>query len=166
MAATMTISEASAARRKAVEANRRTGVTEYKSGQKQSERVFEVREGYKTLPGGIRLGPGQRFHPTEKQVASGALRGKAEEITESDYSSLSRTGKVFAGADFTEMAINAVPMAESTRAYAIHSGLTAADFDGVEAEGANGRFTRTQVERMVDDKYGSRDEDSSSEIEG
>jgi hypothetical protein len=148
MMATMTMEQAQDKRRKDIEGNRDLGVVPYRSGQKQSDAVYEVTEGYKHLPGGIRLGPGQRFHPTEKQVASGSLRGKAVEISREAYRTVERQAErpTIAGAD---IGIRALPMAQSTATYAITEGLTEADFAGVEPEGANGRFLMAQVEAMV-----------------
>lgn len=142
----------------ATESNRDLGVIEYKSGEKQSDQVWEVTDGLKYLPGGKVLGPGMRFHPTERQVrqtasGKGGLTGKARELTNSEKRDLKHARKSFAGADFGEMgrnALYALEMADSTVEYAIESGLTAADFDGVEPDGANSRYTRSQVEAMVE----------------
>lgn len=140
-------------RRNAVDTNRRLGVVEYTSGEKQSEQVYEVIEGYKHLPGGIRLGPGNRFHPTERQVRQtlegrGGLVGKARELTQSEYGSVSREERkpVSSGAD---IGIRALPMAETTLALALKEGLTESDFKGIEP-GYEDRFTRSQVEEIIE----------------
>jgi len=141
-----TLEQAQAQRIQDVESNRGVGVIPYKSGEEQSDRIFEVVEGYKHLPGGIRLGPGQRFHPTVKQVRTGALRGKARELTRDEHRSM--TGKVFSGAD---IGIRALPMADTTREMALKAGLRESDFEGIEP-GFEGRFTRSQVQRIIDGK--------------
>jgi hypothetical protein len=106
MAATITMEQATELRREQIESNRDLPVTEYKNREKQADAVYEVIDGYKYLPGkdGKQqvLGPGMRFHPTEKQVADGSLKGKARELTRSEYAGM-KGGKVFAGADFKEM---------------------------------------------------------------
>jgi len=146
-----TLQEKQARRLDEIDLNRELGVVDYKSGEKQADVVYEVEEGYKHLPGGIRLGPGQRFRPTERQVANGSLRGKARELSRTEYSAIHRDERapVVSGAD---IGLRRFEMADSTRDYAHDSGLTEADFQGVEPEGANARYTRAQVEAMVEAK--------------
>lgn len=146
-----TLQEKQAQRREEIDLNRELGVVDYKSGEKQSDRVYEVTEGYKYLPGGIRLGPGQRFRPTERQIANGSLKGKARELTRTETSALHRTERrpVSTGAD---IGLRQFEMADSTLAYARDHGLTESDFRATEPEGANGRYTRVQVEAMVEAK--------------
>jgi len=146
-----TLEQAQADRLKAVESNRALDVVEYKSGEEQSDKIFEVVEGYKHLPGGIRLGPGQRFHPTVKQVRTGALKGKARELTRDEHRSM--TGKVFPGAD---VGIRALPMAKTNMEMAIKAGLKESDFEGVEP-GLEGRYTRSQVQKIIDAKSAEGD---------
>jgi hypothetical protein len=135
----------------AVDHNRALGVTEYKSGEKQVDAVYEVTDGYKHLPGGIRLGPGGRFRPTERQVKNGALRNKARELSGSEYRDIRASGSSVAGAD---IGLRALPMAEGTVEIALEAGLTEGDFAGIEPEGANSRYTRAQVERMIETRNG------------
>jgi hypothetical protein len=131
-----------------IDLNRQLGVTDYRSGEKQSDRVYEVREGYKHLPGGIRLGPGQRFRPTERQIANGSLRGKASELTRSEYESVRRTDRrpMSNGAD---IGIRALPMAEGTLRFALEAGLRAEDFEGIEPA-FNGQYTKAQVAEILE----------------
>lgn len=145
---------------KDMDINRALGVVEYKSGEKQSDRVYEVVEGCKGLPGGIRIGPGARFHPTEAQVKNGSLRGKARELTATEYGSVRRHERppVSNGADFGEMAEGAeaervaklsdLPMADTTLKAAIDGGLTVLDFQGIEP-GFEDRYTGSQVRELV-----------------
>lgn len=150
--ATDTLEKAHEQAREAREANREIGVISYTSAQKQSDKVYEVKEGYKHLPGGIRLGPGNRFHPTEKQVADGSLKGKAEEIRASEYRDLTRSKRPDAKprAPGADIGIRRFEMAPTTLTYAIEQGLTEDDFEGVEPEGSDGRYTHAQVEAMVE----------------
>jgi hypothetical protein len=144
----MTLEQATAARGEAIEGNRELAVAEYKSGEKQADVVYEVIEGYKHLPGGIRLGPGQRFRPTERQIANGSLKGKARELTRSEYGSVGRSERraVAHGAD---IGIRALPMAEGTLKFALEAGLRETDFDGVEP-GFEGRYTKAQVAEIIE----------------
>lgn len=151
------LQEQQAKRLDQIDQNRELGVVDYRSGEKQSDQVYEVTEGYKYLPGGIRLGPGQRFRPTERQIANGSLRGKARELTRSEASALHRTERrpVSSGAD---IGLRQFEMADGTLQYARDHGLTESDFRASEPEGANDRYTRAQVEAMVEAKVaGSTD---------
>lgn len=149
--AQQSLQEQQVARRNQIDLNRELGVIDYKSGDRKSDRVYEVTEGYKYLPGGIRLGPGQRFRPTERQVANGSLRGKARELTRTELVGIGRTERkpVSAGAD---IGLRQFEMADSTREFARDHDLTEEDFRAAEPEGANGRFTRAQVEGMAEAK--------------
>jgi hypothetical protein len=134
-----------------MEANRSLGVQEYKSGEKQSDQVWEVTAGRKYLPDGKGkqkvLGPGHLFHPTERQVETGVLEGKAREVPASVLRGLSASGDIRStGAD---IGIRALPMAESTVRRALQAGMTEADFEGVEPEGQDGQYTFRQVEAMI-----------------
>jgi len=141
-----TLEQAQADRLKAIESHRALGVVEYKSGEEQSDKIFEVVEGFKHLPGGIRLGPGDRFHPTVNQVRTGALKGKARELTRDEHRSM--TGKVFSGAD---VGIRSLPMAKTTMEMALKADLRESDFEGIEP-GFEGRYTRSQVQEIIDTK--------------
>lgn len=155
---TTTLEQARQDRHEAIEANRALGVTEYKSGEKQSGEVYEVVEGYKHLPGGIRLGPGQRFHPTERQVRTGSLKGKARELSRSEYESVKRSERrvVSTGAD---VGIRALPMADTTLDLALREGLTEEDFEGVEP-GFEGRYTRSQVTEIIEARESAESADA------
>lgn len=144
-----TLAEKQEQRREEIDLNREIGVVDYKSGDKKSDRVYEVVEGYKHLPGGVRLGPGQRFRPTERQVANGSLKGKARELTRTEYDAVHRSERkaVSRGA---EIGLRQFKMADGTRQFASDHGLTEDDFHGTEPEGANDQFTRAQVEAMVE----------------
>jgi hypothetical protein len=137
----------------ATESNRALGVIGYKSGEKQSEQVWEVAEGLKYLPGGKVLGPGHRFHPTERQVrqtakGKGGLTGKARELSRDEYASIRRDDRkpMSRGAD---IGIRALPMAEGTLKFALEAGLSETDFVGIEP-GFEGRFTKAQVAEIIE----------------
>jgi hypothetical protein len=140
----------------AVEANRALGVIEYKSGERQSDEVWEVTDGLKYLPGEERksqvLAPGMRFRPTVEQVRQtragrGGLRGKARELTTSEYASLRRDGRTVmaTGAD---IGLRGLSMEKDALALALEHHLSEADFDAVKP-GRFGRYTIEQVESMV-----------------
>lgn len=145
MAETVTLAEAQAKHRTQVDDNRMQGIADTNNGETPSDKVYEVTDGLKYLPGGRVLGPGNRFRPTEEQIARGGLKGKARELSRSEYQGIGH--RVYGnGAD---IGLRQYEMAESTLQYALEHGLTEADFDGVEPEGANGRYLREQVEAMV-----------------
>lgn len=156
--------------------NRDEGVVQYKTSERLSDEVYEVQEGKHHLPGGTTIGPGHRFHPTERQVKSGSLRGKARPLSAREMREVKSTRPLFAGADFDEMERNAreaeareqqqklqdaavaaaesdafaaLPMADGTRALASAAGLVAADFDDVLPTGQDGQYTRRQIEEMI-----------------
>lgn len=144
----LTLEQAKATDFEQRDGNRRSGVVEYESGEKQSDRVYEVTDGLKYLPGGKVLGPGNRFHPTERQIRNGSLKGKARELAQSEYASVSRKERrpVSSGAD---IGIRALPMAEGTLALALEAGLREEDFAGLEP-GYEDRYTRSQVEEIIE----------------
>jgi hypothetical protein len=149
----LTLEQAQATDFEQRDGNRRVGVVEYESGEKQSDRVFEVTDGLKYLPGGKVLGPGNRFHPTVRQVESGSLRGKARELSQSEYGSVSREDRK-ARSRGADIGIRALPMAETTMKLALGAQLTESDFEGVEP-GYEGRYTRSQVQEIIDARDGS-----------
>lgn len=163
--ATATLEQAQHERHQAIEANRDLGVVQYKSGEKQSDEVWEVTEGYKYLPGGKVLGPGMRFHPTERQVAQtrkgkGGLVGKARELTNSERRDLRHERRLFQGADFTEMgqkALRDLPMTDSALEAALAAGLVADDFEGLQGEGSGGRYTKPQVDALIEARGSASD---------
>lgn len=138
----------------AVADNQNGGVVPWKSGEKQSDRVFEVVEGTKYLPDGDggqkRLGPGQRFHPTENQVRNGSLRGKARELTQTEMRGIRASGTTQPGADIGVRAIKG--LSQNLAKIAIDSGLTEQDFDGIAPAGPGGQITRAQVDSLIDRK--------------
>lgn len=154
-----TLEQAQERRHQAVESNRDLGVIKYKSKQKQSDAVFEVEEGHHTLPDGQRLGPGQRFHPTESQVTGGkggrsTLAGKAREVTRSEYRDLRQQAPA-ARVPGADIGIRQLPMADSTLKRAIEGDLTEADFAGLEPA-FEGRFTGKQIEELIEKKNAAR----------
>ncbi len=136
-----------------VDRNRTAPIAEYPSRSPQVDRVFEVTDGVKHVPSAdgktqVPLGPGRRFRPTELAIASGALEGKARELTTSEMTGL-RGGRVFAGAEIgVRKDLAEVPMAPSTLERALRSGLTPADFANVSPEGAEGNYTRAQIDAI------------------
>lgn len=134
----------------AVAANQRLPVKEYKSGEKQSDKIFEVTEGMKVLPGGVVLGPGERFHPTERQVANGSLKNKAQELSRDQYRSLGTTERKSFGVDVD--LLGKVPMAPSVRELAVESGLKTEDFAELKPEGRDETYTRKQVEALIEER--------------
>ncbi len=143
----MTMEDAKVHQTNATEANRKLGIVEYKSGEPQSEKVFEVTEGLKHLPGGLVLGPGERFHPTERQVANGSLKNKAQELSRDQYTALGSGGRKSFGVNVD--LLGKVPMAPTVREAAVAAGLVTEDFVGVEPEGSEGQYTKKQVEALV-----------------
>lgn len=146
---TMTLAEAQAKREKDIEGNRELGVVEWDNGQQPlADAVYEVVEGYHGLPGHGRIGPGHRFRPTVAQHERQTLRNKARELTSTEYRGIHRHERkpVVSGAD---IGLRRFPMAEGTLSFALASGLTEEDFQAVEPEGSDGRFTRAQVDQMV-----------------
>lgn len=138
------LEEAQGAHDHAVETNRDLGIVPYKSGEKQSDKIFEVTEGYKHLPGGKVLGVGQRFHPTMRQVKTNALRGKARELTRSEARSAVQTSVP------GDIGVRAVPgLTKKLAAYAIKHGLQEEDFAGVDPEGADDTFTKAQLNALI-----------------
>lgn len=149
----LTLEQAKATDREQRDTNRRLGVVEYESGEKQADAVYEVTDGLKYLPGGKVLGPGSRFRPTLGQIRKDkrgrtSLDGKARELTQSEYGSVSRANRkpVSSGAD---IGIRALPMAEGTLALALEHGLREEDFEGLEP-GYEDRYTRAQVEQIIE----------------
>ena len=148
----------------AVSANEALGIVTYETpGQPQSDQIWQVTEGLKYLPGGKALGPGHRFHPTEAQVANGSLRNKARELTGTEYAGV-RSGRLFSGVDFKAMEAAAKPagpaahplanilFTEAAGKMAADMGLVAADFAGIEPDGAEGKYTKPQVEAIIEAK--------------
>lgn len=148
-----TLEQAKAQHHAAVEENRDLGVVGYDTKEKQADVVYEVENGYHHA-GGKRLGPGQRFRPTVRQVESGSLRGKARELTRSEGRDLKRPKPARApGAD---IGLRALPMAEGTLKLALEAELTEADFEGIEP-GFEGRYTRSQIEQIIEAKAKGED---------
>lgn len=153
MSATLTLEQARKERESAIENNRDLGVIDYPSKQQKADAVYEVIDGYKHLPSGqkggktIRLGPGNRFRPTEKQVADGSLKGKARELTRSEYAGVSRDDRrpVSTGADIGLRSLN---MEKAALKAALDAGLCEEDFADMKP-GAFGRFTLEQVEEVI-----------------
>ena len=147
----LTLEQAQAKHAEQVDQNRALGVIDYDAKQPLSDRVFEVTDGYKYLPSGdpkkpIRLGPGQRFRPTVQQVENGSLRGKAREISATEYAGIHRHERkpMSTGAD---IGLRGLPMTSHALRLALDEGLTEADFAGVEPE-PNG-YTKGQVEEIL-----------------
>lgn len=159
MTATMSIEQATKQREKDIEANRSLGVQEWSNNEPQSDRVFEVVEGYHHVPAHpgaeekLALGPGHRFRPTKQQVETGSLAGKARELTETEYRGIRRHERppLVQGADFREMELRSIPMADGVRQSAYDGGLSAEDFEGIEPA-SKGQFTRAQVEDLIGKK--------------
>ena len=141
----LTLAQAKQQQHEAIEANRDLGVISYRTKAKQSDRIYEVVEG-KHHAGGRVLGPGQRFHPTEEQIETGSLEGKARELTNSEYRDARRDVRGFAGAD---IGLRALPMAEQALKLAFEAQLTEEDFANVQPAGRDGRYTKAQVEELA-----------------
>lgn len=153
MSPATTLEQVQAKHDKAVEVNRDLNVVQYKSGEKQSERVYEVTDGVKYLPGGKgkRLGPGQRFHPTERQVRDGSLRGKARELSATELRGLGKPSRASGktAVEGSDIGVRALPISSKLATYALENGLTEEDFAGVEPAGESGKFTRGQVDELI-----------------
>lgn len=157
MAERMTMEEAQRQTLEAIEHNRSLGVQEYKNGERQSDEVWEVTEGYKHLPmqgekRTLRLGPGHRFHPTVDQVektrrGKGGLLNKARPLTATEMDGLrSARRPMVAGADLGIRAMEFT--SEGTAEYALSCGLKEEDFDGVKPA-YGGKYTRAQVDEIL-----------------
>jgi hypothetical protein len=151
MATDVSLEKAQALHNEAVDANRREGVVEYRVGEELSERVYEVEEGLKYVPGPgnaqIRLGPGNRFRPTEAQVRSGSLKGKARELTQSEYAGLGAT-KIQARVG-VDIGLRTLPITGHVLKLALEAKLTEDDFAGLEPAGPGGNYTKAQVEELI-----------------
>lgn len=149
----MTIEQAQAQREREIDGNRALGVQEWENNEPQSEAVYEVIDGYHHVPVApgsdeqLTLGPGHRFHPTKQQAETGSLKGKARELTETEYRGIHREERKprSTGAD---IGIRALPMAEGTMKIALDAGLREEDFRRIEP-GHEGRFTRSQVDELI-----------------
>lgn len=134
--------------------NQNIGVVSWKNGEKQSDRVFEVVEGTKYLPDGEggqkRLGPGQRFHPTENQVKNGSLKNKARELSATEMRGIRASGVSQPGADIGVRAVKG--LSQNLAKIAVDSGLTEQDFDGLAPAGPGGQITRAQVDSLIERK--------------
>jgi hypothetical protein len=151
-----TLADAEAHHFRAMEHNRDVGVVAYETQEKQSDEVWEVTDGYKYLPGGVKLGPGNRFHPTVRQIeqtarGKGGLLGKARELTGAEYRDVKRQGKTFSGAD---IGLRAIAMTEPALQAALAAQLDEQDFADIQGEGNDGRITKAQVDRLVQAKAG------------
>lgn len=156
---TATLEKVQAEKEQAIDANRDLGVIQYKSSAKQSDAIYEIVEGKHRLPDGRVLGPGQRFHPLERQVTGGkngrgTLYGKAREISRSEYRSVRSNRISVAGSD---IGVRALPMADGTKRMALAAGLTDEDFRGIEPAN-DGQYTRKQVEEIIAAKSGQASE--------
>lgn len=154
MSQTLTLEQARKSRENAIEHNRDQGVIDYASKQPKADVVYEVTEGYKHLPSGrkgeksIRLGPGNRFRPTLKQVQDGSLKNKARELSRSEYAGISRDDRrpVSTGA---EIGLRTLNMEKDALKLGLDAGLEVADFEGVKGAGAFGRITLDQVQEVI-----------------
>lgn len=88
----------------------------------------------------VRLEPGDRFRPTRKQVEQGSLEGKARKVREDVAPKTAR------GAD---IGLRALPMTDAALDLALDEGLDESDFEGVEPEGADGDYLKSQVEALL-----------------
>lgn len=136
-----------------VETNRSTGIVEYESSEPVSDRVFEVTEGLKVLPGGKTIAPGARFHPTEREITPfrnkggrHSLDGKARELTATEYAGLKASSTRVAGSD---IGIRALPITGHVLRYALDNNVTEDELRAVEPAGAGGNYTKAQVEEIV-----------------
>lgn len=165
----LTLEEAQAKRVSDMEANRALGVVPYDSAIPQSEKVFEVVEGYHYLPGGKnpknrrRLAPGMRFHPTVDQVEKGSLRGKARELTASELGGLRRSAdpsrKIRSpGADIGIRNSERFPLTPAALKLALDAKVSEEELAGVEGEGAEGTILKHQIEDLVAARNADGDE--------
>lgn len=88
----------------------------------------------------VRLEPGDRFHPTRKQVAQGSLAGKARKVSESSGPTS------VSGAD---IGLRSLDMTDAALELALDAGLEVSDFEAVEPAGAHGDYLKSQVEELV-----------------
>jgi hypothetical protein len=153
----MTLKEAQEQHRKDIEANQGLGVVEYDSTEPLSDRVFEVVEGKKFLPGKgaerVVIGPGNRFHPTEREIKQfrgkpgrHSLEGKARELTGTEYTGLKASPLKVAGAD---IGIRALPITGHVLKLALDHNVTEGELRAIAPAGPGGNYTKAQVEEIV-----------------
>lgn len=163
-------------RQKQIEANQEIGVIPWKNDFEQdTSTVWEVVDGYHRVPPKpgskdfIRMGPGNRFHPTVKQVEEanavhptrgvrgrgGLLRGgHIRELSGTEMAGIGRSKdpsrKVMArGAD---IGIRALPMSDTALKLALGV-LSEDDFEGVEPARSDGAYTVEQIQALVEAKH-------------
>lgn len=109
------------------------------SGAAHTEDLYEVEGSYhyhRTEQGErVRLEPGDRFHPTTKQVADGSLEGKARKVSESSGSTSATVG--------ADIGLRALDWgSEKALEVALEAGIDADAFaEAVEPGGATGYVT-------------------------
>lgn len=154
MPPTMTREQKQAKHAQTAEQNKQLGVVEYKSGQKQSDEIWVVTDGIKALPNHEkrqrphRLAEGNLFHPTESELQNGAraLKNKARPLFPSEYAGVRGSRTMSTGAD---IGIRALEMTNHALKRALDAKLTEADFEGVVPAGADGQYTKAQVEEII-----------------
>lgn len=172
--AKQTIEQKQRERAEQMEANRALGVIPWSSPEPQSEKVYEVVEGYHHVPGGKhprnvrKLGPGMRFHPTENQVAKGSLRGKARELTASELAGIGRSAdpsrKIRStGADIGIRDSSRFPLTPGALKLALDQKVTEEELAGVEGEGSEGTILKAQVAAIVAARSGADGEEDAEE---
>lgn len=94
--------------------------------------TWRVTGGYHRDADGRTLGPGETFQPTNRQVASGSLRGKAERVKA--HESIRSTG--------ADIGLRSLKWgSEAALRKALREGLSEDDFQGREPSGATGYVT-------------------------
>lgn len=154
-----------------VEGNRALGVLDYKSTEKQTDRVFEIEEGAHSVSlspalargdkainrENRRMGPGHRFRPTVSQVKQfdagrGGLVGKVRELTQTEYAGVHRHERPIrsTGADIGLRSLKALK-GEALSA-ALAASLDVEDFANLAPRGPGGRYTLEQVNEAIQAK--------------
>ena len=80
---------------------------------------------------------GETMEPTDHELETIGERGHLEPVSEFGRST---------GAD---IGLRALPMTDAALEVALDEGLEESDFEGVEPEGANGQYLKSQVEDLL-----------------
>lgn len=115
-------------------------------GSEQVADEYEVVEGYHHVRDASgrskRYGPGDRFHPTRKQVESNSLEGKARKVRDA-YEPTTTQG--------ADIGLRSLPMTDAALELALDEGLSEEDFEDIEPDGVHGDYLKGQVEDLVGD---------------
>lgn len=154
-----TIEELRDQRAKDLEVARSRGVTPSGGVLPKADAVYEVVEGFHHVPavegnGVVRLGPGDRFRPTEAQHAGRTLRGKARELSATEYAGISRSADPQRAIRSTgaDIGLRALPMTKAALRTALDAGLTEDDVLATDPTGSDDTYIKADVEAIIEAK--------------